>query len=63
MLVPPIMVLGLFHRFLVLSGLLKVKLFLDNRVCVYAGSGAVLAGDVEYTLERLEISYREDDLN
>ena len=41
----------------------KPRIHGRHEVCVYAGSGAVLAGDVEYTLERLGISYREVDEN
>lgn len=32
---------------------------MDNPVCVYAGTGAVLARDVEVALDKLEMSYRE----
>ncbi|KYH39136.1 MAG: hypothetical protein AYL28_001360 [Candidatus Bathyarchaeota archaeon B23] len=32
-----------------------------TEVCVYAGSGAVLAGDVEAALERIGVHYREVD--
>jgi len=39
----------------------KPRIHGRHEVCVYAGSGAVLAGDVEYALERLGISYREVD--
>ncbi|RLF99531.1 MAG: hypothetical protein DRN49_04265, partial [Thaumarchaeota archaeon] len=32
-----------------------------EEICIYAGSGAVLAGDVKYVLDKLGISYREVD--
>jgi len=32
-----------------------------EEICIYAGSGAVLASDVEYALDRLGVSYREVD--
>jgi len=41
----------------------KPRIHGRHEVCVYAGSGAVLARDVEHALERLGISYREVDEN